>query len=196
MAKNRSLSEISPTRWIDLGMCVIGLSVTFAIVTTAYIIAVAPMQRMLVSFQSRIDSASRLSARTAELQKQHRASSLQLASSEAALTTMLARIPETPHESEFLAQITEVARECQLNIRKYHPTEPVNEGTFTAMEVQLDATASYEGVCRFLDGLRTLSRLCRLTRLRLHATEEENGELPMEMTLRIYFAPLNKSPET
>ena len=151
------------------------------------------MQHQRVLLAGSITEESRLLRQSADIQLRQREAEKQLVHSEATFARVISRIPETPRESEFLAQITELARSSQLRIQRYHPREPVNEGTHTALEVQLDAIADYSGICRFLDGLRTLARLCRVTRLNVHAIGTEGTDLSIEMTLRIYFAPLIKT---
>ncbi len=186
------LSTSASLRHINLGLHTAGLSVAVAIAYATFAFVVAPMQGQHQTMSDQIAEGRRLLAQGEKIHGRHVEVSEQLTNFEATFARVISRIPETPRESEFLAQITELARACQLRIQRYHPREPVNEGTHTALEVQLDATADYSGICRFLDGLRTTARLCRVTRLRVHAVGTEGTELPIEMTLRIYFAPLTK----
>ena len=186
------LSTSSSLRGINFGLHTAGLGVAAAMAYATSAFVVAPMQGQHQAMAVQIADGSRLLARKNDIQSRHAEVEQQLTDFEASFARVISRIPETPRESEFLAQITELARACQLRIQRYHPRDPVNEGTHTALEVQLDATADYSGICRFLDGLRTTARLCRVTRLRVHAVGTEGTELPIEMTLRIYFAPLTK----
>lgn len=192
------LTTTSSLRGINLGLHACGLSIAGAILYATFAFVVAPLQNQHVAMSARIAEESRVQARGSAILTQHREVDKQLTNFEATFARVISRIPETPRESEFLAQITHLARTCHLKIQRYHPREPVNEGTHTALEVQLEATADYAGICQFLDGLRTLARLCRVTRLRVHAVGPEGTDLPIEMTLRIYFAPLAKpaAPET
>ena len=192
------LTSSSSLRGISLGLHACGLGAAAAIVYATWALVIAPLQNQHAVMSARIAEESRVQARGSAIRTRHREVDRQLADFEATFARVISRIPETPRESEFLAQITHLARTCQLKIQRYHPREPVNEGTHTALEVQLEATADYAGICRFLDGLRTLARLCRVTRLRVHAVGPEGTDLPIEMTLRIYFAPLAKPavPET
>ncbi len=186
------LTTTSSLRGINLGLHACGLSLAGAVLYTTWAFVITPLQNQHTVVSARISAESRVQARSAAIRAQHRETEKQLTDFEATFARVISRIPETPRESEFLAQITRLARTCHLRIQRYHPRDPVNEGTHTALEVQLDATADYAGICQFLDGLRTLARLCRVTRLRVHAVNPEGTDLPIEMTLRIYFAPLTK----
>ncbi|HET6424058.1 MAG TPA: type 4a pilus biogenesis protein PilO [Planctomycetaceae bacterium] len=182
----------SSLRVFDLGLHAGGLGVVLVIVYGAWVFAIEPLQQQHAGLAQRIHDERRVQSQGDDILRRHREVEKQVANYEASFAHALTRLPETPRESEFLAQITHLARTCQLKIQRYHPREPVNEGTHTALEVQLDATADYAGVCQFLDGLRGLTRLCRVTRLRIHTVESDGTNLPVEMMLRIYYAPLSK----
>ncbi len=182
-----------PLRTTDLGLHLCGLGVAATVMYATWIFAIEPIRHQQSGLQQRIHYQQRILNDEVAIRSLHARLELQVAHSQATFERVLARIPETPRESEFLAQITHLARTCRLKIQRYHPREPVNEGTHTALEVQLDASADFEGICTFLDGLRTLDRLCRVTRLRVQAVETEAQQLPIEMTLRIYYAPLEKA---
>jgi Tfp pilus assembly protein PilO len=189
-----SLATTSPAlKGINLGLHALGTAVSFGIVYATWAFVVAPMQGQHEAMVNQLADGSAILGRSSAIHSKHDEVSQQLTNFEATFARLMSRIPETPRESEFLAQVTELARSCQLRIQRYHPRDPVNEGTHTALEVQLDATAGYAGICRFLDGLRTTARLCRVTRLRVHADGTDGVELPIELTLRIYFAPLTKT---
>ena len=186
------LTDSTSLKGANLGLHAAGISIAAAIAYVTCSFVVWPMQGQHQALAAQVADGNQLLGRSAAIRARHVEVKQQLTNFEATFAHVISRIPETPRESEFLAQITELARSCQLRIQRYHPREPVNEGTHTALEVQLDATADYAGICRFLDGLRTTARLCRVTKLHVHAVDAGGKELPIEMTLRIYFAPLTK----
>ena len=190
------LTNSTSLKGANFGLHAAGVSIAAAIAYVTCLFVVVPMQGQHQALAAEIADGNQLLGRSSAIRARHAAVEKQLTNFEATFAHVISRIPETPRESEFLAQITELARTCQLRIQRYHPREPVNEGTHTALEVQLDATADYSGICRFLDGLRTTARLCRVTKLRVHAVDAGGTELPIEMTLRIYFAPLTKPAAT
>lgn len=182
----------SSLRGTDFGLHLCGLAVAVVMGYGTWALAIQPLQQQHHQLATRGRAEQQLQSQRDDIQKKHREIEGQVADFEGSFSHAISRLPETPRESEFLAQITHLARTCKLKIQRYHPREPVNEGTHTALEVQLDASADYAGICQFLDGLRTLARLCRVTRLRVHAVDSGAPLLPVEMTLRIYYAPLTK----
>jgi hypothetical protein len=122
-------------RGIGHGLHAAGLGITCAITYAAFTFVFVPMQNQHLGVSARIGEESQVLARSAAIRARHREVETELAKSEATFARVISRIPETPHESEFLSQITELARTCQLRIQRYHPRDPVNEGTHTALEV-------------------------------------------------------------
>lgn len=150
------ISPSSSLRGMNIGLHACGLGVAASIVYATWMLAIAPLQSQHTGLSVRIREERRLQESRESIQAEHRATQSQLTDFEATFARVISRIPETPRESEFLAQVTHLAPTCQLRIQRYHPREPVDEGDYTALEVQLDATADYAGICQFLDGLRTL----------------------------------------
>jgi hypothetical protein len=97
------------------------------------------------------------------------------------------QMPTTPQESEFLAELTRLARESKLKITDFKPSEVAGGEAHAAVEIALRTEATYEGLCRFLDGLSSLPRLCHVKRLSLKAPDAAQTTYPVDMTLQIFF---------
>jgi len=112
-----------------------------------------------------------------------------LASLESHLTELEARIPETAGESDFLAQLARLASRTEVQIRDYRPGAVVDRGSYNDIEISFSANGRYESICRFLAGLESLERLCKVTGLDVAALDDPNQSYPFEVTLSIYFYP-------
>lgn len=121
------------------------------------------------------------------IRENHAAAIEQMRQEEARLESLMARIPTTPQESEFLAELTRLAREAKLRITDFKPSEVSGGEAHAAVEIALRTEASYEGLCRFLDGLSSLPRLCHVKRLCLKAPDAAQTSYPVDMTLQIFF---------
>jgi Tfp pilus assembly protein PilO len=125
---------------------------------------------------------------TAPTIRDHHADAVKrLRQEEVRLESLLARIPTTPQESEFLAELTRLARDARLKISDFKPAEMKGSDSHAAVEIALRTEASYEGLCRFLDGLSSLPRLCHVKRLSLKAPDASQSTYPVDMTLQIFF---------
>lgn len=141
----------------------------------------------------RRSSAAQAYLSTAHRIREHHAEALrQLRQEEVRLELLLARIPTTPQESEFLAELTRLARDARLKISDFKPAETKGADSHAAVEIALKTEASYESLCRFLDGLSSLPRLCHVKRLSLRAPDASQSTYPVDMTLQIFFLSNNE----
>ncbi|MDA1018539.1 MAG: type 4a pilus biogenesis protein PilO [Planctomycetota bacterium] len=118
----------------------------------------------------------------------------QLANLQGELTTAVERVPETANDAEFLAQVAEMARESEVSLSQFRSGAEFQQASHTELEIKLSARGTYPRICRFMDALQSHSRLYKVTSLSLIKTATEDV-IPVELTLRIFFAPKNSLPE-
>ncbi len=127
-----------------------------------------------------------------EIEQEHRLLQAEVADRSIRFEELLGRIPPEVRESEFLAQIDELAKKCELTIRDYRPGSIASQTRHSELEIQLSAEGNYAALCQFLAGIHALPRMSRVTALQVAAASEPAAETyPIEMTLRIYFAQLH-----
>jgi Tfp pilus assembly protein PilO len=100
--------------------------------------------------------------------------------------SIMARIPDGPQEADFLAQITTTAHDCGLQMQEYRTGAVSSHPRFQELEVALNLSGDYPGLCKFLDRLHQLPRFCLLSDLNIDS-EAGAEQLPIEMKLRIFF---------
>ena len=173
--------------WLHAG----GLLLTAAIFAIA-LIAYQSFDRDRDRLDRQISAMSRFLNTGDEIHFDHRDLNQRLSVMEGRLTDLMTRIPAARNESDFLAQLTELAHQYKLKIQNYRPGVVFEKEKYSEMEIKLSAEGSYQSCCRFLAGLESLPRLCRITHLNISAPDD--AEIyPIEMTLRIYFAPLQQT---
>lgn len=86
-----------------------------------------------------------------------------------------------PNDAQLLAELSKLANSAHLAIKTYSPGQSSTNG----MQAQLSATASYAGVCRFLDGLSSTRFPCQVTQCSIAAPPQVGGECTLEMTIRV-----------
>lgn len=104
------------------------------------------------------------------------------------IQSLLDRIPNVPRESDFLGQITKLAREVGVEIKDYHPGRVLPGADYHEMTLNLTSRGSYEGVCNFLHRLNSLPRLCRANKMSIQPVPNEQV-YSMDMTVTIFFSP-------
>jgi Tfp pilus assembly protein PilO len=101
------------------------------------------------------------------------------------------RIPETAQESEFLAQVSRLAKDSDLTLQEFRPGGITEHKTHRELEISLSASGGYRSLCEFLAGLEKLPRLCRVTSLTVDRDNAVSVEhYPVRMSVVVYFQPL------
>ncbi len=165
----------------------VGLLVLIGLVTLALLVAYLPMCLQKGLYEDRMAEGEEFLQSKPEIQARHTRLSEQLEASEALLTGLLARIPDEPQESEFLAQLAQLARESGLATKEFRPGEATQEGKLGQVEIQFSASGNYEQICRFLAGLQNMPRFCRVNSLKVAVEDPLAGAYPVEVGLLVYF---------
>ncbi len=103
------------------------------------------------------------------------------------LEDLKTQIPNTPEESRFLAQLTQLAEESKLGIQNFRPGRAEDSNHLKRIRVQLKGIGTYECLCQFLNGLSSLPRLTQVSTLHVDPADIA-GRYPVTMELSIFFA--------
>ncbi len=96
------------------------------------------------------------------------------------------RIPETPEESEFLAQISAAATEKGLSISNFTRGSVTVLDTHSQLQIRLTGEGDYASICGFFETMATFSRVATVSQMNLSISP--NSEIyPLDMTLTLYF---------
>jgi len=107
---------------------------------------------------------------------------------ESRLKELLDGIPESVQDSQFLGQVATLARDSELLLEQFRPGTIEKSGDYQQLEIELTASGTHASICRFLDGLQNLPRLCRVPELDIEASGEEQV-FPVRLKVLVFFAP-------
>lgn len=165
-----------------------GLGITLVLAIVPYVAAGLPMAAQTASLQRQIDKTTRLLELEPNVKDRHEKLTGEAEAHEQRRREVLERIPEAADEGQFLAQLTELAGKSDLKVHNYRPGPTEKKPTYSQMDIPLEAEGTYEQLCRFLEGLESLPRFCRLAGLTVDRQEGESAALKITFTLRIFFA--------
>jgi hypothetical protein len=94
----------------------------------------------------------------------------------------------------FLRDVSGIAREEDLIISNFQPALSEEGDGFTVMEVMLEGSGTFAGICSFFDRLSKIQRLSKVKDLSV-AVGEQPDSYPMKATIVIYFG-LKTNPDT
>ena len=110
----------------------------------------------------------------------------ELARLEASAEAARQRIPETPQESEFLAQISEAARDKGFAVDNFTRGAVTVLETHSQLQIRLTGEGDYASICGFFEKMASFSRVVTVSQLNLRVPA--NSEIyPLDMTMTLYF---------
>lgn len=168
------------------------LMLTIAVIAVGYFTIFRPIESQLVSLRQQTAERQELVQKASAISQTNRTLTEQLAKTTLAAGQMEQRIPTAPRESDFLAQICQLADRVGMEVVDYQNGAIQTLENHREMEVKLNTRGEYEPLCKFLEQVDQVPRLCRLTNLDI-ASEPTGGSLSIVLTFRIYFSPPTES---
>jgi Tfp pilus assembly protein PilO len=170
------------------GLHAAGFGIMLALAVVPYVAAGLPMSAQNASLEREIEKTTRLLELEPNVRARYEKVTKEAEIHEQRRREVLERIPESADEGAFLAQVTELAGRSELKLRNYRPGAAEKKPTYSQIDVALDADGTYEQLCRFVAGLESLPRFCRLAGFTVSRPESDSGALAVTLTLRIFFA--------
>lgn len=125
-------------------------------------------------------------ARGDQIRNDHRAFTTSLTQIEDRADSMRQRIPDLPHETEFLRQVSEAAQLEGLTVLDYQRVSTTTKETHSQLEVRLNCEGDYASICGFLDRMTKLERVATVERMLVTSTPGSEV-YPLDLTLVLYF---------
>ena len=169
-----------------------GVGLLFAVAAATWFVIVRPIQQDILAEKTTLrEQAHFLTTTTATLEAE---SSLiaKLTSAQAEHAAACVKVPDTAQPNAFLNELDELARAAQLSVSDFSPREVLRTPRWSEQKFQIVGTGSYASVCQFLDGLKTVARLCRVRALHITSPPgQTNGAAPKKLQVtfdvRVYF---------
>lgn len=175
---------------LNRNLNVVGLAGVLTMLGLAYTVALRPLMADSADHEQKLKSTQAFLKDTAGIAARTRETISKAAELDQEMTRILAGVPDTPQESEFLRQVAGLAQGTSLAFDEFRPGSTTVVGKYRQTEISLRGTGTYQDICRFLAGLESLPRLCRVQRLQIQTADDQKESLyPVSMTLVIFFAP-------
>ncbi len=168
----------------------IGGGILLAILGLVCGLAYWPMLQDASRIQESAAAEAALLSRAAEIQAEHQRLKEQLAEKLRLVKTLENRVPASAQEADFFGQVASLSQEQGVRIHGFRPISSTLSKDYHMMKVSFDASAEYEPLCHFLDGLGKLPRLNHVTRLHLAPQSPNSKSLTVKIETDIYYTAL------
>jgi Tfp pilus assembly protein PilO len=168
----------------------LGLNVAGAVLTVAVVVGVwwlgEPRTRCSPDASQRLDACRELLRNEVRVRADHARLRQQLDAARQKDQALRQRIPDGPHEADFLAQISQAAGETELQITDYRHGVVTAGQPCSSVQVELSCEGDYRSICRLLDRLRELPRHSTVARIEIHA-DATRAKCLAKICLELYF---------
>jgi type IV pilus assembly protein PilO len=100
------------------------------------------------------------------------------------------RVPDEPMEAAFLAQIADLARSLNLEVKDYRPGTTLKHADYSELKIEMQVEGSYRSICLFLDQVSRLPRISSFTGMEISA-DPEKSIYPIRLNFSTYFVPMS-----
>ena len=171
---------------VQLTCHVVGVLVLIGGGVLSYLFVFQPMYEAHAAIQSESEDCDQLLSEGPVIHRRFADLNAEVDELQVQLGKSTKRVPVGPEEAEFLAQVAQLAQMAELEIVDYQASDVLARAKHHEMTLALSTAGTYASICLFLEQLKELPRLCRVTEVKV-ATEQDGDVYPCEMTLTIYY---------
>ncbi|WP_166831006.1 type IV pilus inner membrane component PilO [Thalassoroseus pseudoceratinae] len=178
----------SANRWI-LPVDWIGGGLVLGIVVATVWTVLSPLADARSDLAMEIDTHRAILAQTDKIHSDFREMTSQMEAQRRQLQQLTRMVPDRPSESEFLAQLSDLANHSGVQLLQFEPQRSISHDPHSEISVRCSAQATYPALCRFLLGLNDLPRLTDVTRLVIRQSQspDDTSRLSMELEISIFY---------
>lgn len=110
------------------------------------------------------------------------------------LTDLKNRIPSSPREADFLAQVSVLAGQSGVRLKNFRPGQVTTTASVNTCDIQLSLMGSFANICKLLDGLHRIPRFLSVARLTLAGPPSAGDMCLADVTVSLCFAATTEKP--
>jgi Tfp pilus assembly protein PilO len=164
-----------------------GAAATALLLAIVVLALFAPLGHEIERCETDLGELEALMKESPSVRREHQQVRDELARLRAQKSLLRQKITDGAREDEFLRQVSSAAETAQLQLREYRPGGAQREGEYGSMTIHLDGEGSHASICRFLDEMSRLPRLCKVQRVQV-ASSNQSVTYPVSLAVEIFFA--------
>jgi Tfp pilus assembly protein PilO len=121
------------------------------------------------------------------LRSRYEATAAEVALSERRLGKILAKMPASADEAQFIHALSQLGAQHEVRLSKFSPGAGQELGDYRSLELQLNGDGAYEAVCRFLHALPQIERVSTIDRLQFSAANANGDQCAFEVSIHLLY---------
>lgn len=97
------------------------------------------------------------------------------------------KLPKEKEVDKILEGVTAKAKEHKLNTKTFKTMKIDNLAGYSEQPIQMTLSGDFKGYYAFLLDMEKLSRITRISQMKLNKINSRDGEMEAELTMSIYF---------
>ena len=166
----------------------VGFSCVACVVLSYYFGAQHTLTTLKTQTTSRIEIIQDKLAESTSIRVSHAKSLQELQRLREKIKVVNEKVPVSPKDGEFLADISRLARMHGVRIDDFRQDSPKDQDEVASITVSVNGVSNYQGLCEFLHAVNDLPRIALLTHLKLEATPTQE-DYPLEVRYALYYTP-------
>jgi Tfp pilus assembly protein PilO len=184
-----------PLHWLNCGLQVTAGAVALTILTVGWLVGSAASSHIENLELSRMQ-ATALALREGEVRRHSTDLATRIDATQKAIALAQARLGNTPQESRFVAQLTDLAEQAGLDVSTVRPAAPSVSGSLGVLELQLSCDGSYDSFRSFLMLIDKLPRVSHINGMHVVLADPQKETLRVDLQLQLLFSSAELVTET
>lgn len=102
---------------------------------------------------------------------------------------LAARLPNGPRDDTLLGQVSQLAKESEIQLHDFQPGGQSRIGELHSSIVRVHLSGDYHKLCRFISGIEKMNRLTRIADVKVRLADPAKGILDINVRLLAFFQP-------
>lgn len=165
----------------------IGVACLAGVLASAWYFGLLPSRGAFRQLTDRQTQLERFIETETALRDEHQACLAELDGQRRINDSILARVPLEPKEADFLELLSAAAEKSGVEVQSFQPLSSQSVGHIGVSQIRISGRGEYLNLIQFLDVLRKMPRMNRVSRLELAAADAERRMCSIEVTLELFF---------
>ena len=183
---NTNLFDSETTRY-GMVLHALGAGLLLLLFAGTYFLLYVPVHQEIAEVENDIQSLKWGLEEAPKVRGNYNTLKKRLAGVSGRMDRLRALVPKEPAISTFVANVNRMGEKVGVKISDYDSGSPIRRDGFEEIEITFTGTGSYRSICLFIQQVRDLPRLTKVTAIDLHSEVPGQKVYPFTFRTVIYY---------